>query len=1363
MEATRILEVTVADVSNDVERALSHSEEMPPCSSIAKATECNYRSDCSYDTKQSSCQSNVVDVDVTCSEARSEAFAYLPDACSPGSSPPEVCDICKITGGIFDPSRDSNFNGLSCGQVQAGIAFTDDCPSRQREFGEACCNTDPIVCDIAQSGELIPGAVAFVHECVDSGGSRIVDVHSYAECSLAGGTPVEYQTCQEWQLAVNKEIMSSTSGEREKAKECSANIFKLQRGGGNCATPKLEKCNICLKGMEWQPDATLKGTAKKCSEVLADVSYLRGEHCAEEGKKYMKDCCKHDLNPLAHAIEVELVPALQGMKSVKAYRDELEPASEILGTVTSIASGISDLKPIADTLDAILQIGKYIPHSSIKRIFGLMATMTAASKNSLARAETAAEKVVKGLEPIESALDMVDSMLSLVESVPESMENFATQALDLLKRVHDCAVDIERADAEINAFAQAAAAASGIKMKTSDNQVKLSEDIRATMYKWSGKFITPVQAAAVVAAAVKGLLDKLPDFKTGINDKLNQFKSAFDKVKNALEYFDPIRDLFNHNICIPNLLAPNNVNPFQGTVSFSDLGCFTLQGVIEEVTRMIRNSPAQWIVDIFEGLVEEAIDKSGVGAIFNQIKRMAESYANLRLPAFPNIMPTINLQLEGLTNMQTAAKEKVSSLVNSIMSMSDLFTGPEFPSLPGLCSFDAEMDDDDRRLLLANGRQLSQYETKSKKVWMSQKRDIFSMPSHIKGKLLFLVWRYFSSKVVFPIAKLVQTKLIGIMKAMIKKIENNKDGSFGSKLVPAKQLAEIVVDMLAKNMITTEIAGFTIQYDHTGPHPKDGMFGKLYKKHWKGEKAKEKCDPTDDVKQDTRRLLAPRTTARVMTVVDHFRRLAKSKKKCARVQRTSSKSAHKKNTCAPGWTRDQAPENCKTSTKEKNCNVFVPAEGTAGCYYSCDPNSLDLCPYVVEDCMTGTSVIQDLGKPMAKIHDYGKEGLETCKDNGFGLPGYRRTCTREYDCYQCTECETNFYVKDGECAPKRSEGETCTADDECKDDPRLFCNPNTKKCAKPVAKAKLNEVCDPDSKKDRNLACEGKLKCVDGKCKGDKLGKGEGPCVTSADCESDDLKCDDKTSKCVSEVKQPFPPKTVLPDNAKLQLWLGLNKDAFHIPDLECDGDEGYLVRRTKVDIYYDGDANTQYQCKDTILEECRADWDLVTAASEIKFGGKRGEWGPSSELSTTTMGTKANHPAYKDPYFTITKITKTCTAKCKEERQNKKCCSCTYSVEDSMFKESSPGFGTAGDQSVSYKGNLVDYIEVNVGDKDMATSGHIVVSVLGKFITSATERSIRTLWTRADKKYCPKHMEQSCKFSTKPQVRYGAAGESIR
>ena len=94
-----------------------------------------------------------------------------------------------------------------------------------------------------------------------------------------------------------------------------------------------------------------------------------------------------------------------------------------------------------------------------------MATMTAASKNSLARAETATEKVVKGLEPIESALDMVDSMLSLVESVPESMENFATQALDLLKRVHDCAVDIERADAEINAFAQAAAAASGIKVR----------------------------------------------------------------------------------------------------------------------------------------------------------------------------------------------------------------------------------------------------------------------------------------------------------------------------------------------------------------------------------------------------------------------------------------------------------------------------------------------------------------------------------------------------------------------------------------------------------------------------------------------------------------------------------------------------------------------------------------------------------------------------------------------------------------------------------------------------------------------------------------------------------------------------------
>ena len=125
--------------------------------------------------------------------ARSEAFAYLPDACHLAALLQKFAIFARLQG-IFDPSRDSNFNGLSCGQVQAGIAFTDDCPSRQREFGEACCNTDPIVCDIAQSGELIPGAVAFVHECV-------IQVNPVSSMSiprgmfLAGGTPVS-QTCR---------------------------------------------------------------------------------------------------------------------------------------------------------------------------------------------------------------------------------------------------------------------------------------------------------------------------------------------------------------------------------------------------------------------------------------------------------------------------------------------------------------------------------------------------------------------------------------------------------------------------------------------------------------------------------------------------------------------------------------------------------------------------------------------------------------------------------------------------------------------------------------------------------------------------------------------------------------------------------------------------------------------------------------------------------------------------------------------------------------------------------------------------------------------------------------------------------------
>ena len=169
-------------------------------------------------------------------------------------------------------------------------------------------------------------------------------------------------------------------------------------------------------------------------------------------------------------------------------------------------------------------------------------------KASFVRAEAAAEKVIKGLEPIESALDMVDWMLSLVESVPDSAKDFATQASDILKRVHICAVDIERADAEMNAVVEAAAAATGVKMQTSPNQVKLSEDIRATMYTWSGKFKTPVQAAAVVAAAIKGLLNKLPDFNTGIMAKLNSFKKVMDDIKKAFDYFDPIRKMFDHNM-----------------------------------------------------------------------------------------------------------------------------------------------------------------------------------------------------------------------------------------------------------------------------------------------------------------------------------------------------------------------------------------------------------------------------------------------------------------------------------------------------------------------------------------------------------------------------------------------------------------------------------------------------------------------------------------------------------------------------------------------------------------------------------------------------------------------------------------------
>ena len=84
------------------------------------------------------------------------------------------------------------------------------------------------------------------------------------------------------------------------------------------------------------------------------------------------------------------------------------------------------------------------------------------------------------------------------------------------------------------------------------------------------------------------------------------------------------------------------------------------------------------------------------------------------------------------------------------------------------------------------------------------------------------------------------------------------------------------------------------------------------------------------------------------------------------------------------------------------------------------------------------------------------------------------------------------------------------------------------------------------------------------------------------------------------------------------------------------------------------------------------------------------------------------------------------------------------------MFEEKNPGFGTAGDQTVPYSGSPDDYIEVTVGNKDLAPSGHSGVSVLGKFITKATEKDIKSLYTRAKRTHCPAHMNEACATSTK-------------
>ena len=290
MEADRFLDVTVADVSDDVERVLWNSAEMPPCSSLKKEAKCKNRFDCKIDSDSQSCVSTVINVDATCSEARSKAFANLPNPCTPESSSPQVCDICKVSGGVFDPTRPSGYGDLSCGDIQAAILFTDDCPSRQRAYGKACCNDDPIVCDIVQTGELIPNAIAFMDTCVDSGGSQI-NVKSWKECYLAKGTPVSFKTCQNWQLEVNKDIMSTTGSDMKRAKRCSRKIHETQLGGATCSATKLEKCQICLKGMTFKPDNPSGIGDNKCSDILPDISYLRGEHCEEEGKKFMSACC----------------------------------------------------------------------------------------------------------------------------------------------------------------------------------------------------------------------------------------------------------------------------------------------------------------------------------------------------------------------------------------------------------------------------------------------------------------------------------------------------------------------------------------------------------------------------------------------------------------------------------------------------------------------------------------------------------------------------------------------------------------------------------------------------------------------------------------------------------------------------------------------------------------------------------------------------------------------------------------------------------------------------------------------------------------------------------------------------------------
>ena len=172
------------------------------------------------------------------------------------------------------------------------------------------------------------------------------------------------------------------------------------------------------------------------------------------------------------------------------------------------------------------------------------------------------------------------------------------------------------------------------------------------------------------------------------------------------------------------------------------MGCFKLKEVIDEVNRMINESPLGTVLKAFNDLVDEAIEKSGVGKIFDAIEALAAQYCQLNLGVFPDILPTVNHQLKGLTDMQKAAKDNMNSLIGGVMSMSDLLSGPELPTLPGMCGFDAEMDDSERRLLLADARQLANPETKSEKKWLSQDRTMLSKPGHIIAKLRFRVERF---------------------------------------------------------------------------------------------------------------------------------------------------------------------------------------------------------------------------------------------------------------------------------------------------------------------------------------------------------------------------------------------------------------------------------------------------------------------------------------------------------------------------------------------------------------------------------------------------------------------------------------------